>query len=681
MTEKNTPERSRRLVWALIIVAGVVLVVAIGLVLSGRLRNGGPEAAPAGDPALPSPSASALCTPAPTPECPAQRVTAGLETIVTALQNSDLVRARQELEAALVAFADLTDQPACGAVAQQLLGLQALVAASEAWDSALSSGSVLQTDEAARLAGVAAGLTARSERGGAGALAAGLVTAIDEWRSLMEQAIAPGRVMTQPETIATELAGGLHPLCEVNSLIKPLLTDRTGGAVETVSRMEILSDTLFAIAGGQLMMVDLERVHGPSPAAFLQPVVPDDGAVIAGAPVIELVDLTGTATGDLLLLEKSGRLLRRTLDNEWSLERPAEADEMPVAVAPFGGRSYLLDPGANDIWRDSPGGETEGYPAAFFLEGAVRDMSSAVDVAIDGAIYVAHRTGITQGRVRRYFAGVEDPMFRPDTDLGTSVAIFLPDEPQSVLVYVVDGSGLRVLGLDRETGSFRLGFEIHVGDTGLLTSGDINGGWLYLTDGETLFITALSPHATAAMDCPAVPFPHPALFDQSELATMEMQLPVSATLPSVLSHYPGGRWPEFGYGLLDGLILSDAPYSDTVRAAAPGTISRIVVDPPPLLEADYLVISNTRRVPPDVGETLWGNQVWIDHGNGIQTRYGGLSILPSLQKGQTVHRLAILGYAGDGPVLFGLWANDVYLGYGRSMPETITGYRALFEGE
>jgi len=232
-----------------------------------------------------------------------------------------------------------------------------------------------------------------------------------------------------------------------------------------------------------------------------------------------------------------------------------------------------------------------------------------------------------------------------------------------------------VLGLDRETGSFRLGFEIHVGDTGLLTSGDINGGWLYLTDGETLFITALSPHAAAAMDCPAVPFPHPALFDQPELATMEMQLPVSATLPSALSHYPGGRWPEFGYGVLDGLILSDAPYSDTVRAAAPGTISRIVVDPPPLLEADFLVISNTRRIPPELGETLWGNQVWIDHGNGIQTRYGGLSILPSLQKGQTVHRLAILGYAGDGPVLFGLWANDVYLGYAgrcrRPLPATV----------
>jgi murein DD-endopeptidase MepM/ murein hydrolase activator NlpD len=212
-------------------------------------------------------------------------------------------------------------------------------------------------------------------------------------------------------------------------------------------------------------------------------------------------------------------------------------------------------------------------------------------------------------------------------------------------------------------------------------SGDINGGRLYLTDGKTLFITALSPHATTAVDCPAVPFPPPALFDQPELAMMDMQLPVSTTLPSDLSHYPGGRWPEFGYGVLDGLILSDVPYSDTVRAVAPGTISRIVVDPAPLLEADLIVISNTRRIPAAVGETLWGNQVWIDHGNGIQTRYGGFGILPSVQEGQTVHRLAILGYAGDRPVLFGLWANEVYLGYARSMPETVTGYRALFDAD
>jgi murein DD-endopeptidase MepM/ murein hydrolase activator NlpD len=299
-------------------------------------------------------------------------------------------------------------------------------------------------------------------------------------------------------------------------------------------------------------------------------------------------------------------------------------------------------------------------------------------MAIDGSIYV----GRYDGFVRRYFAGVEDPGFQPDTELGLPVSVFLADEPESTLVYVVDGPGRRLLGLERETGLYRLGFVLNFEEVGSLTSAAISAGRLYLTDGQTLYITILTPTPTPAVDCPAFPFSPSIPFDLAALETLELQPPVSASIPVTPSHYPGGRWPQLGYGVLEAVAFAGAPFSDTVRAVVPGTISRIVDDPPPLLDTDMAIITTTGRVPADQLDAMWGKQIWIDHGDGIQTRYGGLAeILPSLAEGQSVRLFTILGYAGEGPLFLGLWADDQYVGYGRSLPLTIVGFRALFGGD
>jgi len=675
MLENISKNKSRRPVWIILLLVGVALGALIGLALSGRLGDKASEPAPAAAAITPSPQPSVGNVPAdagstPAPTCAGDEVAAGLETILTALERGDVSQAQAELEMALSAYSGLMEETACGPLAQELLAVQALVAASAAWEAALESGSARQVEEAARLAALADEL---APAGAAESLAAGLVAAIEGRSALLAEAIDLGRDITHPETITTEIAGGLHPLCEVNTVIKPLLADQSGAPVPPIRRIEVFSDTLYVLAGGRLLMADLERVHGPSPAVFLRPVAPDDGAV-AGAQVDELVDLARAAGGDLLLLEKSGRVLRRMLAGDWSLERPAQPEEMPVAIAPFSSRFYLLDPAANQVWRYPA--EAEGYLATYFVGDVIRNVSRGVDLAVDGAIYVARY----DGRVRRYYVGAEDPNFRPDTGLGTPAAIFLPDETDSTLVYVVDGPGRRLLGLDRETGAYRLGFTINLEEVDPLTSGAIHSGRLYLTDGKALFITILTPTPSPAVDCPAFPFPPSAPFHLPQLAAMDLQSPVSSALPGAPSHYPGGRWPQLGYGVLEGLAFTGLPLSDTVRAIASGTISRILLDAPPLLETDLAVITATGRVPSELYDAVWGNQVWIDHGEGIETRYGGLAaVLPSLAEGQTVRRLTIIGFAGEEPVFLGLWVDGQYVGYGRSVPETIVGYHALFE--
>jgi hypothetical protein len=232
--------------------------------------------------------------------------------------------------------------------------------------------------------------------------------------------------------------------------------------------------------------------------------------------------------------------------------------------------------------------------------------------------------------------------------------------------------------LNRENGAFRLSFLLNLAQARPLTDGAILNGRLYLIDDQTLYITVLTPTPTPSIDCPAIPFPPAAPFDRPALLALDLQLPVSATLPASPADYPGGRWPQNGYGVLEGLALT-APYSDSVRAIAPGTITRIITEPATLLESELGVISTTGRVPAEYTEALWGRQVWIDHGNGIETRYGGLAgVLPTLAEGDPVRRLTIIGFAGDEPVLLGIWVDGDYLGRGWLLPETVSGYRALF---
>jgi murein DD-endopeptidase MepM/ murein hydrolase activator NlpD len=667
MTRGSSDRSARRSVGiALAVVAGLALVVVIALALSGAFAPEPADATPTAGPPSPTPAA----TVAPTVEatCPGEQVTAGLEAVLAALAANEVQDAGSRLNEVLLAYAGLIDEPRCAPLAQELLGIQALVIASTTWEQALESGSVRRAEEAASQAALAAELAPQGE---AAELAAGLVAAIESRQATLTTATDIDQVITEPATLALEAAGGLHPLCEVNTVAKPLLLEKSGSPVELASRLVVTTDALYVLAAGQLYRADLDKVHGPSPAVFLQAAGPEDG-VVAGAQVEELVDLIVQPTGELVLLEKSGRLLQRTNAGEWSLIRPAQPGEDPVAVAPYMNRLYLLDPAGNQIWRyQTEAGE---YEPEYFGEEALRDLRSGADMVIDGAIYVARR----DGRVRRYFVGVEDSNFQPDTDLGRPAAAFFADDPNSTLIYVIDEPGRRLLGLNRENGTFRLSFLLNMAQARPLTDGAILNGRLYLIDDQTLYITVLTATPTPSIDCPAIPFPPAAPFDRPALLALDLQLPVSATLPASPADYPGGRWPQNGYGVLEGLALT-APYSDSVRAIAPGTITRIITEPATLLESELGVISTTGRVPAEYTEALWGRQVWIDHGNGIETRYGGLAgVLPTLAEGDPVRRLTIIGFAGDEPVLLGIWVDGDYLGRGWLLPETVSGYRALF---
>ena len=139
MTDNVSRNRFRPPLWLVLAVIAVALIVLAVLLFGGGW--GGKSAEETLTPAAEEATPAAQASPTAVPACPGEEVTEMLAGVVSALENEQVGEAQAGLEEALSAYAPLMDQPACGTLAQELLGVQALVDASAAWQAAESSGS------------------------------------------------------------------------------------------------------------------------------------------------------------------------------------------------------------------------------------------------------------------------------------------------------------------------------------------------------------------------------------------------------------------------------------------------------------------------------------------------------------------------------------------------------------
>lgn len=171
------------------------------------------------------------------------------------------------------------------------------------------------------------------------------------------------------------------------------------------------------------------------------------------AAVGELVGMTWLSggAGRLLILERNGLLL--AYDPTW--ERltgtmlPAnETWQYPVAVSSYVGNFYVLDPGLGQVLRYRSSGV--GYaspPEQYFAEKEI-GIASAIDIAIDGFIYLLFE----DGRLERYLAGKLAPMTLnlPDRPLRQPSAIYAAPDEEALFLYIADPSNHRVIRCDKE---------------------------------------------------------------------------------------------------------------------------------------------------------------------------------------------------------------------------------------
>ncbi|MBC7264284.1 MAG: hypothetical protein H5T64_07975 [Chloroflexi bacterium] len=157
------------------------------------------------------------------------------------------------------------------------------------------------------------------------------------------------------------------------------------------------------------------------------------------------------AAGNLLVLDKNGNLVEydpSTGLHLLSLDRSVTW-RRAQALGSFMGRFYLLDPLDNRILRFTPTVDGYSRPPESYLSSNVNiDLNGAVDMAIDGHIYVL----IADGRIYKFLSGELETFTLSNLDepLQDPSAIFSSAMGDEGYIYVADAGNQRIVQFTKE---------------------------------------------------------------------------------------------------------------------------------------------------------------------------------------------------------------------------------------
>ncbi|MBZ0298953.1 MAG: hypothetical protein K8J31_04385 [Anaerolineae bacterium] len=175
------------------------------------------------------------------------------------------------------------------------------------------------------------------------------------------------------------------------------------------------------------------------------------GASVGAYTLDDILDITwsedgsGLSQGNVLLaLDRNGVLVEYSptfLARGVQKLLGTEQWKNPIKMAAWRGRLYILDPGADQIWRYDPSGGTfPGAPLEYFLGTRRPTLANAIDFGIDdtGRVYILFADGVIamfrSGEELRFgFAG-----FPPNQAIESSYAMFLNTNPVAPGIYVSD---------------------------------------------------------------------------------------------------------------------------------------------------------------------------------------------------------------------------------------------------
>jgi hypothetical protein len=253
----------------------------------------------------------------------------------------------------------------------------------------------------------------------------------------------------------------------------------------------------------QVYRYQLDEVNDALEPDENDPVLVRRGQQVETSVMGEMIDMAWMPAGgerqtsDLLILESGGLL---EYNPSWGLTTAPIANKdawaLPVAVGSFFGNFYILDPQAGQILRYMPGAEGYTNPAQYYLSDQVTvDLSGAVDMAIDGFIYVLY----ADGTVRKFEAGVpvEFQISEIDKPFSRPAAIYTAPDDVAQYLYVADAGNQRVVQLNKD-GRFVRQFKPRDEDTvnfGTLRSIFVDelAGKLYLLNDHALYIANITP--------------------------------------------------------------------------------------------------------------------------------------------------------------------------------------------
>jgi hypothetical protein len=271
-----------------------------------------------------------------------------------------------------------------------------------------------------------------------------------------------------------------------------------------LTRVLANGDALYVLDSGRNQVDLFTRSQlGDSVTLADKPIV-RKGDQVSGTVVSDLLDIAwAEAAGPnqrskLLVLDTSGGLV--SYDPTWGLNRLALGGQdklkRPQLISAYGGNLYIVDPGANQVWRYRPTNSGyEGEPEPYFAAGKQPDMTGVQAVAIDGNVWLL----FADGRLLKFFGG-EQRSFEFQglpSKLSAPTALAVPLEGD--LVYILDAGNGRILETTKE-GKFLRQFRAREGD--VLRSAtsfflDAASSKFYIVTPNQLYVADV-PQATAA---------------------------------------------------------------------------------------------------------------------------------------------------------------------------------------
>ncbi len=171
-----------------------------------------------------------------------------------------------------------------------------------------------------------------------------------------------------------------------------------------------------------------------------------EGVNVGGFVVGPLLDITFADNQDALLaLDRDGQLITcgRRQKNGCSVQSLLRSEDWvtPQAITVWEDRLYVLDPGANQIWRyERLSGSYAGVPTLYFSGQNQGSVVNAVDFAIDraGSVFVLRADGIilqyNLGQIQQFELGG----FPDGQDPSSAQSMYLDEDPLGQALYMTD---------------------------------------------------------------------------------------------------------------------------------------------------------------------------------------------------------------------------------------------------
>jgi hypothetical protein len=302
-----------------------------------------------------------------------------------------------------------------------------------------------------------------------------------------------------------------HKLNEID-VVAPLfhfwkLTDLPDPNTSDAARIVVHDQDVFVLNRGsdRVYHYQLTDVGDALQPVEREPILVQKGEVRGGVTLGDMVDIAwldagGQRTlGTSVTLERGGTLL--AYDPQLGIDALPVADSAiwlkPQAIGGFFGNLYVLDPLLGRILKYTPTDNAYTNPPGDYLANELAtDLTGAVDMVIDGNLYVLFADGrlvkFLQGEVRPYnMASLPTPMRSP-------MAMFVsgekePDAPG--YVYVADTGNDRIVQFDKE-GTYVRQFRAQSGEIqlngvrGLYV--DEPRGRMFFVSGSTLWMADLT---------------------------------------------------------------------------------------------------------------------------------------------------------------------------------------------